>query len=81
MTRNQHRSIELARQLVLGTLNAEQLSDEDWNLLLLAAGLNNPRSLPPVVAHRVLNQAAGQNGYFSNHHQLSLDRTSLFAAG
>lgn len=66
MTRNQQRAVTLARQVSNGLHDPAQLTDGDWNLLLLAADLNNTTSLPMLVCARVLNQAERRVGYFSS---------------
>jgi hypothetical protein len=65
MTGNQAHAVELARGIIDGTVAARELSDMDWHLLLLAAGLNSHCSLPLLVAHRALRNAEAQAGYFS----------------
>ena len=65
MTRNQHRAVMLARHVSNGLHDPADLTDGDWNLLLLAADLNNATSLPMLVCARVLNQAERGVGYFS----------------
>jgi hypothetical protein len=64
MTLNQQRAIALAQALTSGQVSAGSLSDSDWDLLLLAADLNNPQSLPQIVSRRVLDRAARGIGYF-----------------
>ena len=64
MTRNQQRAVMLARHVSNGLHDPADLTDGDWNLLLLAADLNNTTSLPMLVCARVLNQAERRVGYF-----------------
>ena len=64
MTTNQWRAAVLAAEVCRGRVNAADLADADWDLLLLAADLNNPLSLPLLVCHRVLDRASRGVGYF-----------------
>lgn len=66
MTRNQQRSLSLARAIVGGTIDAIGLSEHDWHLLLLAAGLNKVHSDPLRVCRRVLDRAGAEVGYFQD---------------
>ena len=66
MTRNQQTAIRLAAALSRGRTDALALSDDQWHLLLLAAGMNCPGANPSVVARRVLNHRAAQTGYFAD---------------
>lgn len=65
MTRNQQRATALARDICDGKTAASTLSDADWALLLLAAGLNACRSRPLLVGHLVLERAHRRVGYFA----------------
>ena len=65
MTSNQQRAVALARDVCVGAVDASSLSDAAWQLLLLAAGTNNCRSLPLPVCRRVLERAETRTGYFS----------------
>lgn len=66
MNTNQLRALELARSIVRGRVqSADDLPDRDWALLLLAADLQSPFSHLPIVARRVVNQAAERTGYFA----------------
>ena len=53
MTRNQLRAIALAHEIKSGTTDPTALQDQDWMLLLLAAGLNRVASPPPIIARKV----------------------------
>lgn len=64
MTTNQTRALYLARALSEGWLSAATIGDDDWTLLLLAAGMNHAASAPAVVSRHVLDSAAAQTGYF-----------------
>ena len=64
MTTNQLRAVRLARAMSEGRIDAAGLSDDDWSLLLLAAGLNQTAAAPAVVARRVVDAAWGRSGYF-----------------
>lgn len=65
MTSIQERAVRLAERVRHRELDPATLSDADWHLLLLAAGLNNQQSLPPIVCRRVLDHAGRQVGFFS----------------
>lgn len=60
MTSNQKRAVILARDVCRGANDAASLSDDEWQLLLLAAGTNNCRPHPLPVCRRVLEQAEGR---------------------
>ena len=66
MTRNQQQAVSLARRISSGSLDPADLSDAEWNLLLLAGDLNSATSLPMLVCGRVLNRAERRIGYFSD---------------
>lgn len=80
MTLNQKRSLELANRILQNRLAATDLADADWQLLLLAAGLNNIQSHPFVAAKQVLINAAGRKGYFSNAGKIESTTSSPVAA-
>ena len=65
MTTNQQRAVALAEAIRRGWLEPATLLDEDWNLLLLAAGLNRCQSSPRLVASRVLDRSRRRVGYFA----------------
>ena len=65
MTRNQKLAVRLAAALSRGRTDPMALSDEQWNLLLLAAGINCPGANPDFVARRVLSDRAARSGYFA----------------
>ncbi len=66
MTRNQLRAIALAHEIKSGTTDPTTLLDQDWMLLLLAAGLNRVSSPPPIIARKVLDFADRQVEYFAD---------------
>jgi hypothetical protein len=66
MTSNQRRVIRLATQILEDEHFAAKISDPEWELLLLAAGLNNVSARPSMVAHLVLHNLAHADGYFSS---------------
>ncbi len=66
MTRNQLRAIALAHEIKGGTTDPTTLQDQDWMLLLLAAGLSRVSSPPPIIAHKVLDCADRQVEYFAD---------------
>ena len=65
MTSNQLRAADLARALCAGRVSVADLTDRDWNLLLLAADLNNVCAVPAVVCRRVLERVGQGTGYFA----------------
>lgn len=65
MTSNQRRAILLADQILKGHAEPAKISETDWSLLLLAAGLHRVATPPPVVAIRVLSNAEHLEGYFT----------------
>jgi hypothetical protein len=69
MTRNQRRAIEIACALCAGHLSESTMSDCDWNLLLLAAEINDCRARPLLVCQRVLERAMQGLGYFAGTHR------------
>jgi len=66
VTTNQWHAASLAAQICQHMVDPADLSDHDWHLLLLAADLNSPQSLPLLVCCRVLDQAARGVGYFED---------------
>ena len=64
MSSNCIRAISLANALFEGSLDPSNLSDNDWYLLLLAAGLNEAESGPATVSRLVLDAARRRTGYF-----------------
>jgi hypothetical protein len=64
MTRNQQKAVELAQGIIDRKVVPIDLRDLEWQLLLLAAGLNSLSSLPLLVAHRVLQNSTSFAGYF-----------------
>jgi hypothetical protein len=65
MTSNQTKAILLAHQIAQGQIAGGDLSDHDWMLLVLAAGLSCTAVSPAVVSSRVLRNACAQAGYFN----------------
>jgi hypothetical protein len=65
MTHNQSHALELARGLLNATVSAEELTDQEWHLMLLAAGLNSYCAAPSKVAVRTLQNALSGTGYFA----------------
>lgn len=66
MTRNQHRALALAAAMLEHELEPEQLSDQDWNLLLLAAGINAVSAKANEVARQVFLNARQRTGFFAD---------------
>ena len=66
MTGNQKKVLSLATGILERRIAAGDLGDSDWHLLLLAAGVNNPVSVPLLVAHRVLDHFSRSIGYFAD---------------
>ena len=66
MTSNQRRAARLAATVRADGGRTADLTDADWDLLLLAAGLNRCWSLPLLVANRVLDHARRRVGYFAD---------------
>jgi hypothetical protein len=58
------RAISLASALFEGSLDPASLTDNDWYLLLLAAGLNEPGTVAATVSRLVLQAAQRRTGYF-----------------
>lgn len=65
MSRNQKHAIELAGGICRGEVEPSLISDADWSLLLLAAGLNNACAGPVAVARGVLSRFTEKVGYFA----------------
>ncbi len=66
MSSNQSRAISLAHEIIHGRVRPHDLPDDDWNLLLLAAGTCCAASNPLIVSCKVLNNAQLRSGYFQN---------------
>lgn len=75
MTRNQQRALDLAVAIIRGIADEVALSEPDWHLLLLAAGMNKTLSDPLAVCGRVLDQAQRREGYFQNVKPVTCDRS------
>ena len=67
MTTNQRHAAALAEGVCCGAINPAALSDEEWSLLLLAAGTNAVAARPATVARRALKCARRESGYFLRH--------------
>jgi hypothetical protein len=65
MTQNQHHALDLAHSLLSSAVSADQLTDQEWHLMLLAAGLNNYCAAPTKVALLTLQNAQQGAGYFT----------------
>ncbi|HEY7117564.1 MAG TPA: hypothetical protein VH475_13330 [Tepidisphaeraceae bacterium] len=65
MTRNQHHALDLARNILRGALSAQALTDQEWHLMLLAAGTNCFAAPPKKVSIGVLRNARGGRGYYA----------------
>jgi hypothetical protein len=68
MTRNQRHAVEIARAMRAGRMSESAISDRDWNLLLLAAEINDYRAKPLIVCWRVLERATKGLGYFAGRY-------------
>jgi len=66
VAKNQIRAVTLARSLVEGTTDAADLTDNDWYLLLLAAGMNQASASGSTLCKRVLEAADGGTGFFAS---------------
>ena len=64
MTSNQRRAAGMAEGIHRGSLAAQALTDDDWSLLLLAAGMNGVAAPPAKVCRQVLRCAGEGSGYF-----------------
>lgn len=65
MTRNQERAALIAQCVLTGRVPADDLPDEDWSLLMLAAGVNSLYAPAEVLSSRALEQAVHHSGYFA----------------
>jgi hypothetical protein len=57
--------LELAEGLLSSTVSADQLTDQEWHLMLLAAGLNSYCAAPTKVALLTMQNARSGAGYFT----------------
>lgn len=64
LTNNHRHAIALARQILSDERAADEITDSDWALLMLAADVNRCDSAPQLVARRVLDAFERQSGYF-----------------
>jgi hypothetical protein len=78
MTRNQHHALDLARKILKGALSAQAVTDQEWHLLLLAAGLNCLALPPKKVSVQVLRNARWGTGYYAGA-MVESRRTSVAA--
>jgi hypothetical protein len=67
MSRNQKYAVELAGGICRGEVEPSLISDADWSLLLLAAGLNNACAGPLAVAKGVISRFTEKVGYFAGY--------------
>ena len=67
MSRNQKHAVELALRLCRGDVEPALISEVDWSLLLLAAGLNNASTGPLAVAKGVIARFRQKVGYFAGY--------------
>jgi len=65
MTHNQSHALELAEGLLSSSVSADRLTDQEWHLMLLAAGLNSYCASPTKVALLTLQNAQSGAGYFA----------------
>ena len=66
MSTNQTKAITLAEQILHGRLRSLDLPDDDWTLLLHAAGECCVASPALTNSCKVLNHAQRHTGYFEN---------------
>ena len=66
MNRNQKRAVTIARAIEVEGAESTSISESDWNLLLLAAEMNDIRAHPRILSHRVLERALRRLGYFAD---------------
>ena len=66
MTRNQRRAIDIAKGLLSGAVTTARVSEADWHLLLLGAGVNCQHTPLLKVAGQVLENAERHAGYFAD---------------
>jgi hypothetical protein len=64
VTHNQQHALELANELLSSSLRADELTDQEWHLMLLASGLNSYCAPPTKVALLTLRNAETGQGYF-----------------
>jgi hypothetical protein len=64
VTHNQQHALELANGLLSSSVRADQLTDQEWHLMLLASGLNSYCAPPTKVALLTLRNAEAGEGYF-----------------
>ena len=74
MTSNQRLAADLADALADGRTDPGSLTDEQWYLLLLSAGINCPGANPGTVARNVLRRRATHSGYFADAEAAPLAR-------
>jgi hypothetical protein len=66
VTRNQKHALRLAESILNRQVDPTHLSDEDWQLLLLASGTSYLRTKASVLCQRVIDDYLNCGGYFSN---------------
>jgi hypothetical protein len=72
MSTNQTKAITLAEQILHGRVHPLDLPDDDWTLLLLAAGECCVASPALTLSCKVLNHAQHHTGYFESARRQSL---------
>jgi hypothetical protein len=65
MTRNQEHVRLLPMAIASDEIDATELQDQDWALLLLAADIYRVHINPRIVACRVLQNIRRESGYFA----------------
>jgi len=76
VTSNQRRAVLLADLILKGRVDPVELSEIDWDLLLLAAGVHKVATPPAKVALRVLANAEHLAGYFTE--TISVQSSEVF---
>lgn len=71
MTPMQRRAIRLAREVLEGTLNPKNLTDQDWALLLLAAQNKNSFADPAKVCKAIVYYFETKQGLFADSGNVS----------
>ena len=66
MTSNQKQALQLAEAVLNRHVEPSGLSDEQWQLLLLASGMNYCRSNAAAICTRTIDDFLKSEGYFSN---------------
>ncbi|HEX8522766.1 MAG TPA: hypothetical protein VF669_10955 [Tepidisphaeraceae bacterium] len=66
LTGNQKRAVELAELVINGRVQLSEVSDEQWQLLVLAAGVTHQRVPQWTICERVIGNYLSCEGYFDN---------------